>query len=54
MLLPFSEPSVSNILKLLIVDYDKTNSDDLMGSIYIDKKNFKKYSEFKWINIYGS
>jgi len=54
MLLPFSEPSVSNILKLLIVDYDKTDSDDLIGSMYIDKKHFDQYSEFKWINIYGS
>lgn len=43
MLLPYTEPSVSNILKLKVVDYDSTNTDDLIGTIYINKNKFEDF-----------
>jgi Ca2+-dependent lipid-binding protein len=43
MLMPFSEPSVNNVLKIQVYDYDSKSKDDLIGTIYIPKKDFDNY-----------
>ncbi len=41
--MPFSEPSVNNVLKIQVYDYDSKSKDDLIGTIYIGKKDFDSY-----------
>lgn len=56
MWLPIQWPVASNRLVFKLYDYDKTDTDDLVGSMIFSIKEIVNTvgGAFKWINLYGA
>ena len=52
--IPFSEPSLSQTLVITFYDHDSVGENDIIGTLNIKKKDFIKYRNWKWINLYGA
>jgi len=53
-LVPFSEPSLAQILKITFFDFDSVGKNDVVGTVIIHKKDFDKFSTFRYVNLYGA